>query len=74
MNDEAAGGDKSGQPAPAWWDAYEAQRWVAFRGLRPPSLPHPWGLLPSPDALDALADRAEGRTYRPDWKEHLVHG
>lgn len=75
MDDEAAGEDKTEGPAPAWWDVYEAQRWVAWRGVHWPSIEHPWGpLLPNPDTLDALAHRAERRIYRPDWKKHIVPG
>jgi hypothetical protein len=75
MDDEAAGDDKTEGPAPACWDVYEAQRWVAWRGVHWPSIGHPWGpLLPNPDTLDALAHRAEGHIYRPDWKKHIVPG
>ena len=65
-----AGGMEEGDPV--WWDKYEAEQWIAWQGRPPQPLTHPWERTPDPDMLDALADRAEGRPYRPDWKKHLT--
>ncbi len=74
LGHEATDAVSMGSGGPVWWDQYEAERWIALRGRSPSPISHPWRLLPAPETLDALANRAEGRIYQPDWKQHLVQG